>query len=368
MNPQYDIYQLIDRYLAKSLSGDELTQFLQRLETDETLRETLEAQQMAHALILDNEMIQLKERMRKEMNEGPSGLSTGSKIILTSLLALSIGTISYFFFSQDSDQESSDVVETVKSNPTETVSPIESIAPASTESIQISDGVVDKKNPIVKTETITTPENTKAFTPSEVYSTPDTKKVEEQPNNISTPAPDVSQKKNSTDCANVSIDASTRIEYGFSGTEASILIDKNSIKGGTSPYLFSLDNILFTSTPKFDELQEGNYNVYIKDLSNCIAVLKKILTVKYKIKDLDEAFNPNRGEKWNFPLKGNSDASITIQNKAGMVVYSANVTNGYPSDWDGRDNRGAELETGNYFFIVNFNNNEFVKGHISIFR
>jgi hypothetical protein len=76
----------------------------------------------------------------------------------------------------------------------------------------------------------------------------------------------------------IALDAPTEITYkatfknptcdGF-GT-GKILID--SIKGGASPYFYYLNNQLFTDKNKLNALDEGNYEIYIKDSNNCTSL------------------------------------------------------------------------------------------------
>jgi flagellar hook assembly protein FlgD len=83
---------------------------------------------------------------------------------------------------------------------------------------------------------------------------------------------------------------------------------------------------------------------------------------------LDESFTPSKGESWKFPIKENEDATIRLINKAGLTVFTTDINGGYPSEWNGSGNSGAELETGYYLFIIDYKNGEQIKGHVTILR
>ncbi len=47
--------------------------------------------------------------------------------------------------------------------------------------------------------------------------------------------------------------------------------------GGTAPYTYSLDNLIYFSSNEFPNLPVGNYTAYVKDVKNCIGTLNNII-------------------------------------------------------------------------------------------
>lgn len=57
-------------------------------------------------------------------------------------------------------------------------------------------------------------------------------------------------------------------------------ITVNSVKGGSPPYLYSIDNALFYSSPQLAPLQPGRQTVYIKDTYGCVHSEQIIINYK----------------------------------------------------------------------------------------
>ena len=54
--------------------------------------------------------------------------------------------------------------------------------------------------------------------------------------------------------------------------ESTGLIEIQNTIGGTAPFNYSLDGIIFNSDPIFDNLASGDYNIYVKDSFGCLIV------------------------------------------------------------------------------------------------
>jgi hypothetical protein len=371
MNPNYHIHEQIDRYLKNDLSAEELVEFNKNLLNDVEFKETFEAQKDAHELIVDNELIKLRERMSHDLsNESGTDSSNWGKIIL---LSAAIGSVAVFSFVQYNNYKSvpgSGQEKNISTQKDLTVDTHENKDFTTKESRGTT--AVTRLSPVEndnRSENKQTPV-TKNDLP------PDNKKVEPNNSNVvntenvkpttETKIPSTENSKVPVNCETIVVTANVKVSYAKE--EATIVVDKASVKGGASPYLFSLNQHSFSADNSFEDIKEGTYHVYIKDENGCISEIKKDVIVKIPQKEIDDAFAPSMGEKWSFPIKENADARITIINKAGLTVYTTTINGGYPNEWDGRDTNGNELNAGNYYFIINFTNNELLKGHISIVK
>ncbi len=368
MNPTYNIYEEIDRYLNKQLSEEELVRFTAKLNNDPSLQELVEAQQLSNEVIIDHELVKLKERMQQDLRQGGSrNTSHWGKIILLTLAAGS-ALYSYNQFSSSSE-ESSVREETIKNK----------VAVTTKNETFIT---TDKKH--TAAPTTSTLKKTIAIVSTEIFSssvTIENKVAAEQTTAAhiqisNTVTSNLTEHKSNTleqstiiSCETVKITADVSVDYGYQNYEdATIVIQKQTVKGGTAPYTYALDEAAFEKGNRFEGLKNGVYHVSIKDHNNCVSKITKNIVVKIPVKEIDEAFTPSNGERWKFPIPEHADATITIINKVGSTVYLQNITGGYPSDWDGTGTNGTELDLGNYYFMITFKNNTITKGHISIIK
>jgi len=368
MNRGYEIYESIDRYLQGELSEVELQQFNEKLQSDAEFKSLVEAQQLAHEVIVYNELTKLKERMSKDLKQQKSGFDHWGKVLSLSAIAISASLFTYSYL--DRTETPSEKKEVVKEKKTPEVA-IENKQEEQTQYPEprkkqdidkesneitpiVNDSIIGEKE--IKHEDITLEKNI----PSPVNTT-----KEPALSNLSK-EPVIATK---VDCDVVHIHADVHVDYGFSGHEdGTIIIDPKSVKGGKEPYSYSLNNSEFQSDHRFAGLKDGKYQLRIKDQNNCISSLKKEVVVKVPAKEIDEVFMPSQGETWKFPIKENSNCEIVIISKAGSIVYSASIQQGNPSEWDGRNNNGVELESGNYYFVIKYASSDVVRGHISIVR
>ncbi len=377
MNPNYHIHEQIDRYLNTNLSEEELAHFNAALLNDISFKETFEAQKEAHELIIDNEMIKLKERMSRDLNnQGGGDAYNWSKIILLSAAISSVVVFSYFLYNNTKQTSTTTTQEEIIIDQKEiaiTNTDKENVVTEKNNTnseISIPSSPIEKANTREDKQTITSESNTnlnvnlsnenKVIPPplviEKTISTPELKNTTQD-------------HKTTVNCETTVITAEVRVDYGLDNqNEATIIVDKLSVKGGSSPYSFSLNKERFNNDNTFESIKNGNYHIHVKDKNGCISEIKKEITVKIPQKEIDDAFTPSMGETWSFPIKNNSDATISIINKAGLNVYSSAINGGYPSEWNGRDLNGNELNAGSYYFVVNFVNNDLLKGHISILK
>lgn len=368
MNPKYDIYEQIDRYLNKELSEAELAQFNERLSHDAEFKSIVEAQKIANEVIIDQEMIKLKARMKQEMNADPAGSGPWAKIIILSAVVTSAALLyTYLNHSSSSTEETKSVV---ASSSSEHPAPIEENKKAK----EYLSKPIQSQKVSSHSDAPTSISSVPATPPGESKPEEVELKKEHAVSPLATKTEEVKQAAQTIEplkvnCEVVVITAKANIDYSSSEKgEATIVIEQASVKGGSAPYTYALNQSAFEQDPRFEGLKDGVYHVRIKDYNGCISPIKKELVVKIPLKEIDEAFVPSQGERWKFPVKTEADATLTIFNKSGATVYSTTISGGYPEEWDGRTNAGVELESGNYYFVIQYSARDIVKGHISIVK
>ena len=77
------------------------------------------------------------------------------------------------------------------------------------------------------------------------------------------------------------------------------------------------------------------------------------------------SFNPAYGET--ITIKADGDGIITIRNRAGVVVFSGNVSSGEDFTWDGQTLSGGISTPGLYIYSLEYKNGNSVRGEILIY-
>ena len=132
---------------------------------------------------------------------------------------------------------------------------------------------------------------------------------------------------------------------------------------GLGDYEYSLDGIVYQPDPTFNNLQSGEYTVYVRDRNGCGVVTKDVYLLNYK-----KFFTPNgdgRNEYWQIAgSQFEPDLEITVYDRYGKLLTSFK---GDDSGWDGTYN-GYNMPTSDYWFVVNRRNGRIYKGHFTLKR
>lgn len=125
------------------------------------------------------------------------------------------------------------------------------------------------------------------------------------------------------------------------------LIKVNSVIGGTPPYTYSLNNIVYQNSNIFNNLPVGNYVIYIKDIIGNTAIKQEVLTPQQQITNYQvnlsfvpatptSTSTPNSVQKtayWKIdvtpPLPANRVVNLTIYNTTSLSAGTA--SNGSPT-------------------------------------
>lgn len=126
-----------------------------------------------------------------------------------------------------------------------------------------------------------------------------------------------------------------------------------SVIGGTPPYKYSLDNIVWQDSNTFTNLSRGEYKVFVKDEYDCDPVKVEIV-----IPNLVNVITPNDDGVNDIidysALSGKQNLTINIFDRYGTKIHQADKLNGYK--WDGTV-KGRRVPTGTYWYSVLWNEN-----------
>ena len=144
--------------------------------------------------------------------------------------------------------------------------------------------------------------------------------------------------------------------------------DNNTIivdYSGLGVYEFSLDGTNYQSSAIFNNLNEGEYTVFVRDTKGCGEVSKS-----FYILDYPKFFTPNgdgTNDFWrikNLNKRNLQNSTIDIFDRYGKLVFQINPRN---QIWDGNFN-GYALPSSDYWFVIQLTDGKIVKGHFTLKR
>lgn len=160
-------------------------------------------------------------------------------------------------------------------------------------------------------------------------------------------------------CDSVTIETDVEVE------NACIFEEQGSIEvyahGGKEPYSYSF-NSQWTEEARLDKLEEGNYEVMVKDAKGCLSTTLSVQVDKVRCQELPKAFI--LGDEWVYQ----SDDSIVllkIMSRFGELVYSIEGENPI---WNGTDLAGNFAKTDDYIFMVSIDGNLIDQGNVTLVR
>lgn len=380
MNPEYHIYQEIDRYLRDEMSAKESQSFAQRIAEEPDLAATFEAQKAAHNAIVYQELSQLKHQLKATEKK----IQFRQKIKYYSIAGIALCifvVVGYAWMTSLEEQKKSQTIQSPgvlprKDSDKTLQLPIKekfeeqhiaaSDSGQSEKTIQEAPIHLNQKETAASTQVKKEANNNDAAkidssdtlghqhdtvsidTSSRVVTIPD-----------SLPDPQNSAHK-TTSCDLPEPDINTQKSCIHKPTgSVELVFDDNTLE-------FSDNNIIWKKNNTFYELPDGEHTFYYRKSEVC----GDSVTVQVKTKHCtpeDITISPYHGEKWKIPVHDDENATLTIlSGKGGSIVYEKEIINGSPSYWDGTNQTGTPLSQGTYVYIVKFDSGEVIKGRIGI--
>lgn len=371
--------ELIEKYLREELPEEQKTRVDERIKSDPAFAELVEDHKYAEHLIHAAGLIDIKTKLQhihnNKSNAGQSGKSSGGKYLLSIFIStLIVGIIAAGYFLKDLNKKTGS-----KHSEASVV-----IAESKITQEENQQGFAKETSSTVKIKTATdkstvkAEENkleTKSIVNSEAITQHDEKKLKETTDVLSlsgTTHENKSQENNLTNgnlkdpCAGINIGSEIMTEESCEGkSEGRIQIRKTA--GGKGPYNYSLNGNPYTSSENYYDLPGGEYIIVIKDANGC----EKNISTEIKSKkclNTAAAFAPDSGENWDLPIEKYQNCTIRLFNSKGMLANEIRVLNGFPAQWNGKDNLGNDLPAGAYLYEIIFESGNTLQGSVSIIR
>jgi hypothetical protein len=144
-------------------------------------------------------------------------------------------------------------------------------------------------------------------------------------------------------------------------------VDMESIAGGTSPYVFSM-NHTESSSGIFSDLGEGKHTITIRDKSGCSASKEVMVTGKNCSEKKSFSINPDYGESWKIQFAEGESGHFSIYNKSGIVIFKGSFGSGESNEWNGMKTSGETAETGLYACILEYSTGKKETIQITVIR
>ncbi|WP_297333224.1 T9SS type B sorting domain-containing protein [Flavobacterium sp.] len=146
----------------------------------------------------------------------------------------------------------------------------------------------------------------------------------------------------------------------FTENENSVTI---AMENNPEGFEFSLDNITYSDSNIFENLEPGLYTIYVRSKDNCTS-----FTIEAPVLNYPRFFTPNgdgSNEVWNVDyIRFFPDARITIFDRYGKLIKSYM---GKEMGWEGTYN-GENLPSTDYWFLLEFATGRKIKGHFALVR
>ncbi|WP_444658532.1 choice-of-anchor L domain-containing protein [Flavobacterium sp.] len=146
----------------------------------------------------------------------------------------------------------------------------------------------------------------------------------------------------------------------FSGNDNSVTINAS----GIGNYEYSMDNIIYQESNVFNHLPGGENTFYIRDSNGCLPVFFKTLYLL----DYPTFFTPNGdgiNDTWRIPYSYfRPTIEVSVFDRYGKFITKFR---GNQEGWDGTHN-GTPLPATDYWFVIELENGEKIRGHLAMVR
>lgn len=389
MRKDIETYELIEQYLNRILTGEDLIRVEKLIDSDKEFANEVHQHKIINDFVFDRSMVDIKEQIKTihYSNLPTSGKKFGKgklfgflgAIILTGIIISSI----LFFDNKEKAGLIIDNETPVELNkptipepkvviqdeqPTQKIS-----APIKSEQTKESDYSEPEK---INSEKQPANENPREeiifidkFQPiEEEENVADITSKEEIISKIPKEDEIINPQVNEINCQDITIEAVIESSKSCDNkASGQINISKNNITGGTPPYQVSIDGGQnFYSQFQFNKLLSKLYPVIIRDKDNCKSEKQNII-VGSKDCSYEYAFAPDKNEEWKIPTKEKT-GNLKIYSKTGQIIYQE--TFDFPGEyyWNGRSSSGNELPMGAYMFILELQGEEDFYGTVTLVR
>lgn len=380
MNPDYKIYEEIDRYLEGAMSAEEHTLFENRMESDPELESLVDAQKLAHHIFISKEMLDLKETMSTDLNEihRKDQLRKNIKTFILGLIGVSALVAGGIYLNrhegenvvkQEKETEGLQESNTTIEIPTTTAR--EEITPTKPAIVKIKQ---HHKEYLVSVDHGETTQVTGSI-PFETIHQEDTSEVtkklpsslsDEEIRNTEASSDEKTDSPLTTpECPDINF-ALTSTPSFFDVPTGVIRFSK--IKGGNGTYKFFINQE--AGYLENESLESGHYSCYIEDENKCKSSVKTIdVKALPCLNDYQKTFTPKTDESWTLPVTEADDYLFEIYDQTGSALIKLYGYEGESQDWDGYQENGDLIPAGYYQIKISYSSGEICPyGDLTIFR
>jgi hypothetical protein len=348
MNKQELTYWRIHDYLKGKMKGNDLVQFENELNTNESLKDEVEMHRLANSLIINNRLNTAKQTsldIQKEYKKG----SFSAKYIIGGLVLIGTLVGTYFFNKTTNNQpKTTEVQESnkIESQPKSAIQletkPVEKVISRKETFKQA------KLKPTEATETSIPTAPVSISNPIEkpVVQTENTSKAEQ-----ASASESIVQKLivQADPCDGIKISASTS-SLGTCKGEETGAIYISDIKGGSIPYKTEIVSAKENIKMANKLLPSGKYNVLISDKNNCSTLIENVPVKAIECDSKEEVFNPFIGEHLTLPVH-HSKTTFVVYDKTGALYFKQSINANETFEWNGQSLNG-ETETGHFAYEI----------------
>ncbi|WP_028980622.1 SprB repeat-containing protein [Sporocytophaga myxococcoides] len=365
MKEGVEYYFEIDQYLNGELSDDALLKFEKALAEDPTFRTEVENQQLLNEVVLGAELDVLRERIKKDIKQLDQKNNTNKWLLGGSLLLL-ISAAAGIGLSINNKSEKTPSVK----NSTEKQVIINNDSFSRSELPLLSENKrANKKDLTIKPNSNKSPERL-SDTIQEEQKKETTLKKETNTIILDTLTTNPLPYQKSDPCIGVNINFTVSSTSTCSGaSNGEIKVAENSIKGGTAPYSYEFNGSgNFSSLSSYTNLRPGSYVVKVKDQSGCVKEKSVLVSEKECYKKQTFSFSPEFGETLKIPVSSEEPGTLSIYNRAGLLIFKTKTGQGEIAEWTGTDMTGNLAVAGLYVYIVEYSNGQKENGQITVLR
>lgn len=370
MYPNTDRYELIERYLQAGLSTDEMKAFEDRLRNERDFAAEFEAHKAAHALIIDQELINLKGEIRDLYAKKPG--NNNFRNIAGAVTGLMILTFSILWLYHSGENED------LLSGPAKVPDPEKRIENPLIEATPVPIKDQDGPDPGTSKEENNFPQEShtqsdtvlstrRKVVISEINSLPADELPTGKPVKINLPVFIEKKQKRDVRVNNLEVEVTASCIHTASG---SLFVNLQSLEGGFPPYSVSINSgTSFSESGDFQLLPAGTYRLIFQDSQGTISHTSVVIPEKNCVTDTPAVFNPSNGETWQVPVESNFSGRFRVFDRSGNLRVDRVLNSNYSYLWDGTGKNQVILPMGNYRYIILDASQKMVKkGNVTLIR
>ncbi len=354
-------YDIIDKYIKGDISSAEANAFEVSLNTDDLLREEFELHKIVHETIVETNL----EKLRAQMD-----LIDPSEFIQSNfwmnILGISAGVLGVLLMINGGINLNKGRIESSQTN-------------IIVSSVQKPIQQTTHKEDLVKA--ITKTKNTNKEVPS-VHKDDYHKiafKAKKEPRSL--------KPKHRRPVMNIKVNETPKVIH-ISNTGAitqPILQDCNTELSGlvftTESPCYTQDNGMVTfsgfeiskvicnefdadNQTDFTSLKAGIYTFQLTGESGCVIEQKIELKDDFCLEP--QSFSPKDGNYWSVPTF-NQKGIVTIKGMDGQTLFSQSFEEDETVEWNGESQKGIQMNRGEYYFLIQFNDGKTLEDRVSVF-